>query len=166
MIIREIRTNDANSFITLIKEVESNADFMLMEDGERKTTPEQQMKLLERFEKQPNSIIHVAEDNDHLVGYLIAIGGTAKRTKHTAQLVIGILKDYRGKGIGTKLFNSVTQWAEKQGLSRLELTVVKDNIAGVELYKKCGFEIEGTKRKSLIINDKSFDEYYMSKLLL
>lgn len=166
MIIREIRINDANSFTTLIKEVESNADFMLMGDGERKTNPEQQEKLLERFEKQPNSTILVAEDNNKLIGYLIAIGGTAKRTKHTAQLVIGILKEYRGMGIGTKLFNFVTEWAEKQGLSRLELTVVKDNLAGVELYKKCGFEIEGTKRKSIIINDEFFDEYYMSKLIL
>lgn len=165
MIIREIRIDDANSFTTLIKEVESNANFMLMEDGERKTTPKQQVNLLNRFEKQSNSTIFVAEDNEKLIGYLIAIGGTAKRTKHTAQLVIGILKEYQGMGTGTKLFNFVTQWAEQQSLSRLELTVVKDNKAGVELYKKCGFEIEGTKRNSLIINDESFDEFYMSKLI-
>lgn len=165
MIIREIRTDDSINFITLIKDVESNADFMLMEDGERNTTPEQQEKLLRRFETQINSTVLVAEDNDKLVGYLFAIGGTAKRTEHTAQLVIGILTEYRGKGIGTRLFNNVTQWARENGLSRLELTVVKDNIAGVELYKKCGFDIEGTKRKSLIINGKHFDEYYMSKLL-
>lgn len=165
MIIREIKISDAHNFTNLIKEVESNSDFMLMEDGERKTTPKQQMKLLERFEAKRNSTVLVAEDNDELVGYLFAIGGATKRTEHTARLVIGILTEYRGKGIGTRLYNSVTYWAEKQRLTRLELTVVKDNIAGVELYKKYGFEIEGTKRHSLIINGKYFDEYYMAKLL-
>lgn len=165
MIIREIRTGDAKNFTDLIKKIESHADFMLMEDGERRTTPEQQKKQLERFEKQDNSTVFVAEDKDKLIGYVIAIGGTAKRTQHTAQLVIGILSEYRGKEIGSKLFNNITNWAEKHNLSRLELTVVKDNLAGVKLYKKHGFEIEGTKKKSLIINDIAYDEYYMAKIL-
>lgn len=165
MITREIRTGDAKNFTDLIKKVESHADFMLMEDGERRTTPEQQKKQLERFEKQDNSTVFVAEDKDKLIGYIIAIGGTVKRTQHTVGLVIGILSEYRGKGIGSKLFNNITNWAEKHNLSRLELTVVKDNLAGVKLYKKHGFEIEGTKKKSLIINDIAYDEYYMAKLI-
>jgi len=165
LIIREIKTDDAKNLLDLIKEVESNADFMLMEDGERQTTPELQKKQFERFEKQDNSTVLVAEDKDKLIGYIIAVGGTVKRTQHTAELVIGILSEYRGKGIGSKLFNNITNWAEKHNLSRLELTVVKDNLAGVKLYKKHGFEIEGTKKKSLIINDIAYDEYYMAKLL-
>ncbi|MDQ6601040.1 GNAT family N-acetyltransferase [Bacillus salipaludis] len=35
---------------------------------------------------------------------MIAIGGSVKRTKHSAYLVIGILEEYRGQGIGTALF--------------------------------------------------------------
>jgi len=45
------------------------------------------------------------------------------------------------------------------------LTVVTQNKAGLSLYKKMGFEIEGTKRDSLFIDGKYVDEYYMSKLL-
>lgn len=39
------------------------------------------------------------------------------------------------------------------------------NKAGVALYKKQGFEIEGTKRHSLLVNGQFVDEYYMAKLL-
>ncbi|WP_428848894.1 GNAT family N-acetyltransferase [Terribacillus saccharophilus] len=53
----------------------------------------------------------------------------------------------------------------KHNVSRLELTVITENKAGVALYKKSGFDIEGTKRNSLIINGKTYDEYCMSKLL-
>ncbi|PAD21656.1 GNAT family N-acetyltransferase [Terribacillus saccharophilus] len=165
MLIREIRIDDGENFINLVKEVERKSDFMLMEAGERKTTPEQQQKQLERFEQQNNSTIFVAEEKGKLVGYLIAIGGTVKRTKHCAYLVIGILQEYRGKGIGSKLFDKVIKWAPKHNVSRLELTVVTENKAGLALYKKSGFDIEGTKRNSININGTNFDEYCMSKLL-
>ncbi|WEG14467.1 GNAT family N-acetyltransferase [Pullulanibacillus sp. KACC 23026] len=165
MLIREIRIDDAENLITLIKEVEDQSDFMLMEAGERKTTPEQQQKQLERINQQTNSTLFVAEENGKLVGYLIVLGGTVKRTKHCAYLVVGILQDYRGQGIGTKLFDNVTKWALKHNLSRLELTVVTENKAGVALYKKSGFDIEGTRRNSLVIEGRTFNEYYMSKLV-
>lgn len=165
MLIREIRIDDADNFINLVKEVESQSIFMLMEPGERKTTSEQQQKHLERIEQQNNSTIFLAEIKGELLGYLIVMGGSPKRTRHSAYIVIGILEDYRGKGIGTELFNKVTKWASKHNISRLELTAVTENKAGLALYKKNGFEIEGTKRNSLVIDGKPFDEYYMSKLL-
>lgn len=164
MLIREINIDGAEHFIKLIKKVESQSDFMLMEPGERKTTSEQQRKHLEQIQQQNNSTIFVAEVESELVGYLIAKGGSVKRTKHSAYIVIGILQSYRGKGIGTELFNHVDKWASKYNISRLELTAVTENKAGLTLYQKSGFEIEGTKRNPLIIDGKSFDEYYMSKL--
>jgi ribosomal protein S18 acetylase RimI-like enzyme len=96
---------------------------------------------------------------------LIDLGGNVKRTKHSAYLVIGILKEYRGQGIGTALFQSLEELAINHNISRLELTVVTQNDAGIALYKKSGFEIEGTKRNSLMIDRTPLNEYYMSKLL-
>lgn len=165
MIVREIKVDDAENFINLIKKVETQADFMLMDADERKTTPEQQRKQLLSIKQQSNSIIFVAEEGGNLVGYLIAMGGRVKRTQHAAYIVIGILENFRDKGIGTSLFQSLNQWALNHKISRLELTTVIQNKGGVALYKKSGFEIEGIKRNSLIIDGKSFDEYYMSKLL-
>ena len=70
----------------------------------------------------------------------------------------------RGIGVGTKLFNELDSWATANNIHRLELTVASKNKAGLSLYKKAGFEIEGTKRQSLIIDGKYMDEYYMAKL--
>jgi RimJ/RimL family protein N-acetyltransferase len=39
------------------------------------------------------------------------------------------------------------------------------NERGIALYKKCGFEIEGMKKKSLYIDGEWIDEYYMGKIL-
>jgi RimJ/RimL family protein N-acetyltransferase len=57
------------------------------------------------------------------------------------------------------------EWAKQQHIHRLELTVMTHNIAGIALYKKQGFAIEGTKRQSLLINGQFIDEFYMAKLL-
>jgi len=166
LLIREIIPEDAENFLYLIKQVESEAKFMLMEAGERKTTPEQNRKRLEKMKQQSNSTIFVAQqEKGKLVGYLIAIGGSVQKTKHSAYLVIGILEEYRGQGIGTSLFQRLEAWAISANISRLELTVVTLNEAGVALYKKSGFEIEGIKRKSLKIDDEFHNEYFMSKLL-
>jgi RimJ/RimL family protein N-acetyltransferase len=165
MVIREIHTEDAEELMNLIKEVETHSEFMLMEPGERQTSEEQQRRMIERIQKQESAVILGAENDGRLIGYMMAIGGSARRTRHSAYLVIGILKDFRGQGVGTSLFQTVEKWADKHRISRLELTAVTQNTAGIELYQKSGFEIEGTKRNSLIINGEFHDEYYMSKLL-
>ncbi|NUU79354.1 GNAT family N-acetyltransferase [Paenibacillus xylanilyticus] len=164
MLIREIQPDDAQRFDLLMKQVEAEADFMLMEPGERKASPEQQHKWLVRMDKEWNSTVLVAEHDGQLVGYLAVIGGDTRRTKHSAYLAIGVLKEYTGRGIGTNLFQKMEEWAVTHNILRLELTVVIQNEAGVSLYKKMGFEIEGIKRNSLMINDTPYDQYFMSKI--
>ncbi|MED4227543.1 GNAT family N-acetyltransferase [Neobacillus cucumis] len=165
MLIREIKPDDAKSLANLIKQVEKESQFMLFESGERDIEPEQQAKRIEVMKKEGNSTIFVAEEKNELIGYLIALGGNVKRNKHTVYLVIGILTQYRRLGIGTKLFKQLEEWATEHSIHRLELSVVTRNEAGLRLYKKLGFDIEGTKRHSLYIGGEFVDEYYMSKLL-
>ncbi|WP_174612754.1 GNAT family N-acetyltransferase [Virgibacillus ihumii] len=165
MIIREIKIADAESFSWVTQQVEASSDYMLWESGEREPDSEQQLKMIEKFQQQRNSTILVAEHDSRLAGYLIAIGGNANRNRHSVHIVAGILQEYRGKGIGSKLFQGLEKWAFQQGTHRLELTVATRNNAGLSLYQKMGFEIEGTKRNSLFINGEFVDEYYMGKLL-
>lgn len=165
MLIREIKPDDAERLVNLIKKVESKSQYMLFESGERNISPEQQLKRIEAMKKEDNSTIFVAEENGVLIGYLIAMGGNVKRNRHSVYLVIGILSEFRGLGVGTKLFKHLEDWTKELSIHRLELSVVTRNEAGLRLYKKMGFEIEGTKRHSLFIDGKFVDEYYMSRLL-
>jgi RimJ/RimL family protein N-acetyltransferase len=138
---------------------------MLVEAGERSISTEQQKIRIQNVKRNENSTILVAEIDNKLVGYLLAMGGTARKTKHSVYIVIGILKNFRGQGIGTKLFENLEDWAFNQNVHRLELTTVMHNLAGVALYKKMGFVIEGTKKDSLFIAGEYVDEYYMAKIL-
>ncbi|MFG6119754.1 MULTISPECIES: GNAT family N-acetyltransferase [Thalassobacillus] len=165
MQIRQIKAADANKFRKLVQQVEAESDYMLYEAGERAINVEQQHAMIESITEQPNAAIFLAEEETELVGYLIAVGGKTKRTRHSVYLVIGILAGFRGRGVGTLLFQTMEAWAEEQGIHRLELTVAVPNEGGLGLYKKSGFEIEGVKRNSLYINQRYVDEYFMAKLL-
>ena len=67
-------------------------------------------------------------------------------------------------GLGSELMAELENWARAHGFTRLELTVMTDNEPAKRLYAARGFEIEGTKRRSLLVDGQYVDELYMSKL--
>jgi ribosomal protein S18 acetylase RimI-like enzyme len=164
MMIRPIEVSDAEFFLELSKKIDESG-FMLYEPGERGTTVEQQKKSIEKILIDKNSIFFVAETENKLVGFIAALGSNLIRNQHSVFLVLGILEDYQGQGIATKLFNQVFDWAKKVGISRLGLTVIKGNTKAFNLYRKMGFVLEGEKVHSLKINGDFINEYYLYKLL-
>ncbi|MCU9614955.1 GNAT family N-acetyltransferase [Caldibacillus lycopersici] len=164
MMIRSISVTDAERFLALSKKIDESG-YMLYEPGERQTTVEQQTKSIERILSEKNNKFLVAEVDNKLVGFMLALGGRLKRNQHSAYLVLGVLEEYQGKGIATRLFQQVFTWAKEVGILRLELTVIKDNFKAFNLYRKMGFVLEGEKVHSLIRNGKPVNEYYLYKLL-
>jgi RimJ/RimL family protein N-acetyltransferase len=163
--IRKIRETDAESFLNLCRKLDEETQFMMLESGERQTSIEEQTHQIREILQKENQMIFVAEADNRLVGYLAAYGGDFKRNRHSAHLVIGILQDFAGQRIGKKLFLELEHWAKQNNLHRLELTVMRHNERAINLYQKMGFEIEGVKKHSLLVNGKYVDEYYMAKLL-
>lgn len=165
MIIRKIQLTDAEDFLNLCKTLDKESKFMMLEPDERKTTIEAQTNYIKNVLENDQTIILVCEVDKKIVGYISATRGGFKRIRHSAYIVIGILQQYIGKGIGTKLFTELENWCISNNIHRLELTVMSHNHSGVALYKKMGFEIEGTKKHSMLIDGEYLDEYYMAKLL-
>ena len=163
--IRTIRPGDAELFLNLRIRLDQETQFMMLEPGERTTTVEEQRDHIERLIATANSTIIIAEEEGQLVGYLAASGGEFKRNKHSVYIVIGILQASTGRGIGSQLFTTLEQWARQNSIHRLELTVMNHNEKGIALYRKSGFEVEGTKKHALFFNGQYVDEYYMAKLL-
>jgi ribosomal protein S18 acetylase RimI-like enzyme len=71
---------------------------------------------------------------------------------HSAVLGMGLLPEFRGKGIGKRLIERTLAAAREVGFHRVELTVREDNLNAIELYKKIGFEIEGLQRDAFLVD--------------
>jgi RimJ/RimL family protein N-acetyltransferase len=165
MIIRTITITDAFNFLELCKMLDKESTYMMLEPGERNTTIEDQTEYIKNVLEEDLSVIFVCEINGKLVGYVTAIRENFARMRHSAYIVTGILEEFTGQGIGTRLFEELEKWAFSKNIHRLELTVMRHNLAGLALYMRMGFEIEGTKKHSLMINNQYVDEYYMAKLM-
>jgi len=165
MIIRRTVEEDAAAFVHFANQLDAETKFMMFEPGERNTTVEDQARIFRRTQDSSESIYLIAVEGDAIVGFIAGIGSSLRRISHRLMVVVGILEEYQGQGIGTKLFAELEQWAIEQGKQRLELTVMTHNEQGLSLYRKQGFEIEGTKKHSLVVDGKSIDEFYMSKII-
>ena len=162
--IRKIQIEDAENLLNLLNKLDSETTFLLYERGERKTTIEQQRKnIQEQLEK--GVLTFVLEDNKKLVGYIFGNIFTANRKKHCMNLAIAILQEYTSKGYGTKLMNTIEEYAINNGITRLELEVSKKNKIAISLYQKIGFEVEGVKRNAFLVNGYFEDEILMAKIL-
>ena len=71
---------------------------------------------------------------------------------HRGVFGVGLLPQFRGQGIGTKLTRSALAAARAFGLHRVELTVREHNTGAIELYKKEGFTIEGVQRDAVLVD--------------
>lgn len=157
MNIRKATPEDANSFLMFLKQLDTETSFMLFEPEERKTTPEAMVKRIEETNRA--SLLLLAEEDGKIVGFLSAERGFANRIKHTAYIVVGILADNIGMGLGKRLFEKLDIWAIESGVIRLELTVMVPNERAIKLYSSMGFKIEGTRGKACLVDGEFIDEY-------
>jgi ribosomal protein S18 acetylase RimI-like enzyme len=66
---------------------------------------------------------------------------------HCGTLGVGLLPEFRSKGIGRQLMQRTIDAAFAFGLTRIELTVRERNPNAIALYRSLGFEIEGLHRQ-------------------
>lgn len=72
-------------------------------------------------------------------------------SEHIPELGIAIEKEYRGKGLGKKLMNSIIEEAKNNGFDELSLSVDANNSNAIQLYDKIGFIQVGRDETSLIM---------------
>lgn len=94
-------------------------------------------------------VCFVAVVDGEIVGYLA--GGMRKpysyRTvKVQSELENTLVKEnFRGKGIGEKLFREFVKWSRKMGAERITVSASFDNRNAIKFYKKVGFEDYATE---------------------
>lgn len=165
MQIRMLCERDAEAFLRLRQQVNEETSFMLREPDENALLAKQQLVQFLHGSPPTNLLILVAEHDQQLVGFLVGERGVRQRNRQRLGLVVGMLQAFAGQGIGTQLFIAMEDWARENGILRLELTVMTHNKAAVALYQKRSFVIEGTMRRTMLIDGNYIDEYMMAKLL-
>lgn len=108
----------------------------------------------------------VAEVDGIVVGNAgLHAAGASPRRRHAGSIGMAVRDDWQGRGVGSALLAAIVDLADNWfNYARLELTVYVDNAAGLALYRKFGFEVEGTLRQYALRNGEFVDAYTMARL--
>ena len=89
----------------------------------------------------------------------------SRRRAHAAAIGMAVHDAYHGKGVGSALMKAALDLSDNWlQYTRIELTVYVDNAAAIALYKKFGFEIEGTHKQYAFRNGVYVDSYSMARI--
>ena len=106
----------------------------------------------------------IAIDNSKLVGWCHIKPDRWEGFTHAGWLGMGILKEYRGQGIGSALLHQALAEARNRGLERVELSVFASNLGAIHLYEKFKFQTEGRKKNARKL-DGTYDDIIIMALI-
>jgi phosphinothricin acetyltransferase len=90
----------------------------------------------------------VAVRDGALVGW-VAAGPVSDRCVYTGVLEHSVYVDARarGHGIGRRLLATLIATAEAAGIWTIQSGIFPENVASVELHRRCGFRVVGTRER-------------------
>lgn len=161
--LRRPVVSDAEALIRQMQQADRETLFLAREPEEFKFTVSEEEAFIQQVLEDENRLFLVAEVSGQVVGNC-SVGRVNKgqRYRHRASFGIAILEQFWGQGIGKKMMQACIQWCILHEIEQLELEVVSTNERAIGLYRSFGFEIYGTKEKSLKYRDDTYaDEYFM-----
>jgi L-phenylalanine/L-methionine N-acetyltransferase len=129
-------------------------------------SPEFWRKRLEQQAEQQDGLHLLAlEQGEAIASAGVHSVGERIRRRHAAGLGICVARDRQKQGIGSEMMRRLLDWSDNwAGYLRIELSVYTDNEAAITLYRKFGFEMEGTHRAHALRDGKYIDSYSMARL--
>jgi ribosomal protein S18 acetylase RimI-like enzyme len=160
--IRPIRVNDAAGFREVLDAVSRERKFL----GALEAPPAERVREFVEGNVNAGHSQFVAEEGGRIVGWCDALPGTlTSGTAHVGHLGMGVLREFRGKGIGRRLAEATIDRARELGLQKIELSVYSSNAPAIALYRELGFVQEGLKVRGRLI-DGNYDDVLLMALSL
>ena len=118
-----------------------------------------------RLGDQPGIKQLVACIDDIVVWHLTIDVAQRPRRSHVADFGICVGAQWHNRGVASALIRTMIDMCDNWlRVDRIELTVFVDNEPAIAVYKKHGFEIEGTGKRYALRNGEYVDAYYMARM--
>lgn len=104
---------------------------------------EKQKKGLSSLLDSDSAFVAVAESGGKVAGMCTCQSIISTSEGRSAGIIedLVVAPDFRKKGIGRALLRNVALWAEKKGISRLQLLADRDNYGALGFYRKNGWSM-------------------------
>ncbi|KKY00061.1 hypothetical protein VN21_16290 [Paraclostridium benzoelyticum] len=152
-ILRSPIKEDAQAMIDYLNIIGGESDFITFGKNEFSMSVEAEQDYIKRINSMDNSKNVLIIIEDEIVGIASITSVQKERMKHNGTLGISLRKKYWGIGLGSDIMAYLINWAKSNKITKkINLLVREDNIRGVKLYEKFGFEKEGLLKKDICVN--------------
>ena len=164
VIIREGKISDGKALNAYIRTIFETTDHLITRPSEFKMGAWRQRRWIAQKLMDPVETCLVALADGEIVGMLDNWTDKRGRVTHATCFSMSVKKGWRCKGVGADLLGHFIQWVKAhKRLTRIELHVHSDNKHALALYKKVGFELEGTRKKAVFYEDgRVVDDHIMA----
>ena len=100
--------------------------------------------------------------NEFLVSFILGDLFNIEKISEYEILIIYVCKDFRKKGLGTKLLNKIEE--NNTFLKKIYLEVSKNNVEGISFYTKMKFMAIHRRKNYFFIKNKHIDALTMIKI--
>lgn len=140
VLVREAIETDAQALANLLSQVLTETDYITKDS--LALSASEMAAYLRHNQLLSNQICLVLTMEDKLIGLL----NVAAEKGQIGDIFLAVAKEYWGYGLGSLLLDVCIDWAEHTDeIEQLKLTVQTRNERAIHLYRKFGFEIEGTQ---------------------
>jgi ribosomal protein S18 acetylase RimI-like enzyme len=111
----------------------------------------------------PDHFMFGAFDDEKLIGITGFNRMARQRAMHRGEVVqVYVDSNYRGQNIGEKLIRRALEYAfTLDGIEQVQLSVIANNKAAIELYEKVGFKSFGVQPRYFKVGDIYMDQQFM-----
>jgi L-phenylalanine/L-methionine N-acetyltransferase len=161
--IRRARASDAEAFALLMADPAVYGGLLQLPYPSIESW---RARLAEADVPGSTDLVLVAEADGAMAGNAGLHGaGSSVRRRHVMGLGIAVDRAWQRRGVGSALMAALLEAADRWlGCLRIELTVYTDNAGAIALYRKFGFEIEGTHRAYALRDGSYADVHAMARL--
>ena len=106
-ILRAPRESDAEEMLEYLRTASGETDFLASYPEELKFTAEGERAYLKNNLDSPNTMMLVCEVDGKIAGNSQIVFMSSLKTRHRAAVMIGLLREYWGLGIGSALFREM-----------------------------------------------------------
>jgi len=157
--IRRALPSDASGIVEVLKSVVAERIHSAIDQA---WTVEQETRYLESL--SPREVLHVAVDvTADIVGFqsLDLWSSLLPSMAHVGQVGTFLLPEWRGQGVGRRLWNATASFAGEAGYRKLAIQVRASNAPGRGFYRALGFKECGRLTRQVIIDGVEDDEVLM-----
>ncbi|MSP50061.1 MAG: GNAT family N-acetyltransferase [Alphaproteobacteria bacterium] len=163
--IREAAPEDGPALVAAMTAIDAETEFLGRPD-EYGDWPAQAGKRLGLWRERDVGVYVLAVADGEIVGFLSAFRGGLRRAAGVVSIFkVGLRTAWRGRGIGGRLLEGAEAWARARDVHRLELRVDEENTRGLALYRRKGFQLEGSIPRSIEQDGRWCTHLWMAKPL-